>query len=95
MQSESVDESIEFRGEERVEIVVVFVAGVAEEIEIADEKPRPGDLGKERFHIGDEVIGERVVGGGIDIGYSEGDIGGGGLEHGGEGVAASVGGDEG
>jgi hypothetical protein len=27
MQSESVDESIEFRGEERVEIVVVFVAG--------------------------------------------------------------------
>jgi hypothetical protein len=95
MQSESVDESIELRGEEGVEIVVVFVTGVAEEIEIADEKPRPGDLGKERVHISDEGIGEGVVGGGIDIGYSEGDIGGGGLEHGGEGVVASVGGGEG
>jgi hypothetical protein len=77
-----VDQGIEGGGEVLVEIGVVFLRGGPDQVEISKDEPRTGNMRGELSHLSDEISGEPMVRGGVDVHDREGNIGGGGGESG-------------
>ena len=67
---------------------------MANEIEISHNEPGPEDPRRDREHVLNETIGERVIRGGINVSESDGHPRGGARESDGDKVSRLEGGDE-
>jgi soluble P-type ATPase len=61
-----------------VEICVIFLGRLVNEVEISKDYLRARDQREESEHLVSELRGKAMVGGGVDIGDGEREVGGGG-----------------